>query len=303
MGSSCRIVTNGGADDLAANAQELVQSLEHKWSRFLADSEVSHANRNAGNVTVVSGETFELFSRAVQAHELTGGRFNPLMLNQLSELGYGTPWQEDRAETQRLVTDSRLRPGACEPIALFHDISAVMVPAGAAFDPGGIGKGLAADLVTIFLDDRGSTSSSVELGGDLRVSGTPWCDTAWRIGIASPFDSGADIATFTPHHGAVATSSTLRRRWTVDGEERHHLLDPTTGRPAETDLVAVSACSTTTWWAEVAAKVALIAGSDCALDLLRDFDTPGITVDSDGVIRSTDSAAAAPSFDHELAMS
>ena len=303
MGSPCRVVVEGGPAMLAGDAHNLMDQLEQKWSRFLPHSEISHLNLNAGHVTVLSDESFLLVSRAVEARTLTGGRFNPLMLNQLVYLGYGAPWAQPSAKTARSVPSrddaSSLGPATTEPIELYPEISAVRIPAGTAFDPGGIGKGLAADLATEFLAGKGATCTLVELGGDLRVSGAPWYGTHWRVGVASPFETAIDIATFTPTSGAVATSSTMRRRWTHGDETRHHLLDPATGYPAETDVVSVSACSSVAWWAEVAAKVALIAGSAHALDLLERFGTPGVVILADGTVKQAD-CSQQPSMDAKL---
>ena len=288
MGSPCRIVVDGGRrPDLADRAVELVGRLERLWSRFLTDSEVSHLNRRAGDLRIVSAETYLLVERAVAAQALTEGRFHPLMLDQLRTLGYDTSWQDCDWTVSHAASRVQRRPATDEPIMLLPDVCGVSIPEGCSFDPGGIGKGLAADLVTEFLVDHGITTSSVELGGDLRVTGQSWHDADWRVGVADPFDNSADIATFAPAHGAVATSSVLRRRWMVDGEPRHHLIDPGTGRPAETDVVAATACSTEAWWADVAAKVALMAGGDEAIDLLERLDTPGLIVTADGTLRTT----------------
>jgi len=288
MGSPCRIVADGGPEDLVADAHALIGRLEQRWSRFLPGSEISHLNRNAGNVTLVSDETFGLIARATEAQVLTGGRFNPLMLQQLTEIGYDAPWQERvPGTTSARRVDDQPRPASTEPIDLYPEINGVRLPGATAFDPGGIGKGFAADLVTEFLTINGATCTSVELGGDLRVSGESWFDASWRIGVADPFDETKDIAAFSPVGGAVATSSTLRRCWIVDDERRHHLLDAATGRPAATDLVSVTACSSVAWWAEIAAKVAVIEGSIGAIDLLHEFGTPGLAVAADGSVRTT----------------
>jgi thiamine biosynthesis lipoprotein len=294
MGSPCRVVVDDDHAPLLAEARRLVLQLEQRWSRFLPTSEVSAINANAGNLTLVSPETFDLIRRAVLARTLTDDRFNPLMLEQLRSLGYDRSW-DDRPGGPLGDGDNAKhpRPAAREPIHLHPDIHAVSIPPGTALDPGGIGKGLAADMVTEHLMDGGATTTSVELGGDVRVSGEPWSDVVWRIPVANPFRPTDDIAEFLPSGGAVATSGTLRRCWRANGEQRHHLLDPATGRPARTDLVAVTASSREAWWAEVAAKVALIAGADEALDLLDRFDTPGITVAADGTVAATPVAVAA----------
>ena len=86
--------------------------------------------------------------------------------------------------------------------------------------------------------------------------------------------------------GAVATSSVLRRVWTVGGRSRHHLIDPSTGRPSTPDLELVSVIAGEAWMAEVLAKAVLLRGSVRAFDLL-DESTVAITVDHDGCITAS----------------
>jgi FAD:protein FMN transferase len=283
MGSPCRIVVRGGDDSLADQATTLVRELERDWSRFLGGSGVSLMNHHAGQLTIVPPVVYDLVEHATTAQTLTNGRFNPLMLKQLEHLGYRRPWQDGGAQIPGIAPD----PASLQPIDTLAEISAVRIPAGTAFDPGGIGKGLAADRATDFLIAHGATTTSVELGGDLRVSGDCWYGPEWRIGVTHPLNSGTHVATFTPDEGAVATSSILKRNWSDGPRRLHHLLDPTTGTSAETDLVSVSACATNTWWAEVAAKSALIAGSALALELLSEFNTPGVAVTTEGKVLMT----------------
>jgi thiamine biosynthesis lipoprotein len=214
------------------------------------------------------------------------------MLGQLDALGYHTPWQVEPASNGSLDVG----PATHEPIELFPAIGAVRIPPGAKFDPGGIGKGLAIDLVTSMLVANGATTTSVELGGDLRVTGTPWYGPEWRIAVADPIGNGPEIAAFTISSGAVATSSVRRRRWHVDGVEVHHLLDPATGRPAQTDLAAVSVCAAEAWWADVAAKVALGAGSAVTDHWFERLGVTGLAVIADGRVTTDSRTKRVPAF-------
>jgi thiamine biosynthesis lipoprotein len=280
MGSPGRIVVESGAESIAESARDLVWSLEQRWSRFRPGSEISGLNRVAGRVTVVSAPTYQLIRAAVRARAATGGLFNPLMLHQLEAHGYRRPWGEDRPEP----TGDAVRPGVDDDIVLYPEISAVRLPEGCGFDPGGIGKGLAVDLAIELCRRRGSAFASVELGGDLRVDGAPWYGDRWVIGVEDPFDPDRQIATFTPTAGAVTTSTTLRRRWSAGGRTLHHLLDPRTGQPTRSDVVAATTCADLAWWAEVAAKTAVLVGSAAAPDYLRSIGTPGAVVTEDGRI-------------------
>ncbi len=299
MGSKCRIVVDGAPSDSANRALQMVQKLERAWTRFDVDSEISAVNNNAGNFQLVSRDTYTLVDHAVAAQRATRGRFNPLMLQQLLAHGYTSTWTDGTTAPSRFG----VAPATYEEIELLSEVQGVRIPNGSSFDPGGIGKGLCADLVTEFLIAEGATTSSVELGGDLRVHGVPWYGPGWRIGVAHPFDSEAEIGAFTPSSGAVATSSRLRKQWTVGERVYHHLLDPRTGEPALTDLVSVSCCAATAWWAEVAAKAVLISGSSEAIGLFNELGVHGVAVTESGnVIQTADHPAVVGGRDYEGAV-
>ncbi|MCP3991096.1 MAG: FAD:protein FMN transferase [Actinomycetia bacterium] len=276
-------MTDGGPDDLTDRARQFVDDLEQQWSRFLPDSEISALNRRPGQVTLVSESTYELISQAEAGRNATMGTYNPLMLDQLEGHGYRQSWSESE-----VTPDNRpIERATTEPMVLFPELAAVCIPEGCRFDPGGIGKGMAADLTVDMCLEAGATTVSVELGGDLRVAGEPWYGPKWNIGVANPFDRGAKIGTFTPTEGAVATSTTLIKQWDHGPNHYHHLLDPQTGHPSSSDLVAVTTCSSRAWWAEIVAKASLIKGSEHVIAFLDRLKTPGIAVTASGEILST----------------
>lgn len=280
MGSPARVVAGGVGSDALDAAVRLVGELEARWSRFLPDSEISAVNRAEGSLVIVSDETQRLVTHAVEASQLTGGRFNPLMLHQLRRLGYRDPWQSGEPATGALEVDA----ATDLTIELIPTINGLRLPPGTQFDPGGMGKGLAVDFATELLVRAGASTVMVDIGGDLRVHGEPWYGERWRIGLEDPYRPDAEAAALVPTEGAVATSSRLRRAWTVEGVAVHHLLDPATGLPAETDLVTATACSSVAWWADVVAKVALMAGSARVAQVVADLRTPVVTVGADGVV-------------------
>ncbi len=306
LGTSCRIVVGGSADDggLAAAAASQVRQLEARWSRFRPDSEICQLNRHPGRLTIVSAATFDLVQRAERARIATGGRFNPLLLDQLEAAGYRRSWPGPGGSDAHPSSSATIpgesgpaTPGSDEPIELLAAVHGIRLPVGTRFDPGGVGKGLAVDRVTEWCRGEGATTVCVDLGGDLRVLGSPWYGPRWRIGVDHPLAPGTELGAFTPDEGAVTTSTTLRRNWPgPGGERRHHLIDPATGRPSASDVVAVTTCSSQAWWAEVAAKAALLAGSAGAVGVLAGLGTPGIAVTADG--RALRWSGAVP-VDHE----
>jgi thiamine biosynthesis lipoprotein len=162
----------------------------------------------------------------------------------------------------------------------------VRLPAGIGFDPGGIGKGLAADLLCDEMMAAGAGGVCVNLGGDIRVAGSGPDGAAWTIAVEHPW-SPEPIALLGLADGAVATSTTLRRRWQTDGEARHHLIDPQTGLPSETDITLATVVAAHAWVAEVLAKAVLLAGSAHPFDIVGGTGAQALAVDGDGRITTT----------------
>ncbi len=248
--------TDGVEPDPDQVLQRLVQ-LERTWSRFLDDSEVSQLNALDGAPAVVGSDTATLVAHAVLAWQLTGGRFDPLVGDALVGLGYDRPfpWSGDRG--------GRVAP-VHHPVDRIHvDESSglVRLPVGARLDPGGIGKGLAADLVVAeFLMGAGpDVAVLVNVGGDLRAGGPPPTD-GWEVEVDHLVGPLVRVAV---GGGALATSSRLRRTWrTTDGESVHHVIDPRTRRPVRGPAASVTVIADTAWWAEALATAALVDWSD-----------------------------------------
>jgi thiamine biosynthesis lipoprotein len=280
MGSPCRIVAP--TNELARHGQHLVLELERTWTRFDPSSEVCELNEHAGDLTIVSPMTYELISLAENARRATVGAFNPLMLDHLVELGYDRTWGSVRR------VDSALRPARAvsdEPIELYPEISGVRLPSGTRFDPGGIGKGMTGDMVAAALLAAGAEAVQIELGGDVRVAGPSWSDGPWEVQLDDSDHGRSCPATISLAGGGVATSSVLRRRWRRGDLDVHHLIDPSTGRSAITDLDAATVVGPNLWWAEVVAKVALMSGSVRGRRLLEEFGMSGVLVGRDGASR------------------
>jgi thiamine biosynthesis lipoprotein len=166
-------------------------------------------------------------------------------------------------------------PG-CASIELDAGLRAVRLPAGVGIDPGGIGKGLAADIVVGELLGAGAAGALVSLGGDVRVAGEPPDGDRWTLVVEHPV-TGADLLAVGLVDGAVATSSTLRRRWAVEGGTRHHVVEPTSGRSATGPLVAATAVAGEGWWAEALATAALLGRAPVGTGQV-------LTVSADGTV-------------------
>jgi len=293
MGTTAHVIITGAGPDLAARALERLEILESRWSRFLPDSEVSRLNERPGVPVLVSPDTYLLVERAIEGWRLTGGRFDPTLLPELRAAGYDRSFELvgagapscDRAPARSAAPiaahpTARIGAGA---IVLDPLVRTVRLPRGVELDPGGIGKGLAADLVVEQLIAEGASGAMVSLGGDLRAEGATPDGDGWVVAIADPHDPDRVVETVALEAGAIASTWRTKRTWTgEDGTPRHHLIDPATGVSAATGLSGVTVISGRGWHAEVLAKAAFLAGPTAGAQLLADRGVAGLLVRDDG---------------------
>lgn len=278
MGTEAHVIVVGGPRALAAQAGTFVAELERRWSRFLPDSEVCTLNRRTGDTVVVSDLTRVLVRCGVEGWRRSDGWFDPGVHDALVAAGYDRDFTAVVASGSSPVAPAEpYRSPDWNALVVDDAAGTVRLPAGAAFDPGGIGKGLAADLTVAELMAAGAVGACVNLGGDLRAEGRPPDGPAWRIALDTR--AGSHPQAVCLRRGAVATSGTWRRRWLGGGVEQHHLIDPRTGVPSATHRVEATVVAATAWEAEVAAKVALLAPPSDSARLLVGLAAGALVVD------------------------
>ncbi len=278
MGCDAHLLVVGGAEALATAAVERIEDLEARWSRFRPDSELSLLNGMPGRPIAVSPETYDLITRAVYAWQVTGGAFDPTVLSSLLASGYDRSFELIDASADAAPPVLMPAPG-CGGIETDPATSSVLLPGGVTIDPGGIGKGLAADIVVRELLAVGAAGAMVSLGGDVRVAGRPPRGAVWSIGVDDPFDPPAELTRVHLTDGAVATSSRLRRSWVRGGETVHHLIDPRSGASFGGDVATVTTVASEGWWAEAMTKVVFASGLEGLIN------AEAVVVAGDGRVR------------------
>jgi FAD:protein FMN transferase len=287
MGVRAVVEIIGGPAGLAHAARRRLDDLETRWSRFRPTSEI--ARLAPGAPTLVSEDTYVLLEHAVAGWQLTQGRYDPTVLPAVRAAGYDRSFDELQAippsepPADAGVATGEPAPG-CGDIVLDPVVRSVTLPAGVAIDPGGIGKGLASDVVAAEMLASGAEGVLVNLGGDVRVAGDPPDSGSWIVAVEHPIDPSSEIARYALQDGAVATSSRRWRRFVGPDGPAHHIVDPATGRPAVGDVDAATAVAGQGWAAEVFATAAFLAGAQDGPRLLADAGLDGLVVTSDGVV-------------------
>lgn len=254
--------------------------LERRWSRFLPESEISALNAADGTPRSCSPDTVALVTALVQAWHLTDGDFDPTLLPTLVGLGYAVSRADATRRTS--LSGAPLPIGRPDQVLVDPQIRVIELPSGTTLDPGGLGKGLAADLLVAELLDAGADGALVEVGGDVRVAGHAPGDAGWCVAIG-PL-AGGPSAVVRLRDGGVATSSARLRTWRAGSAERHHLIDPRSLAPTAGDVIASTVVAGTAATAEAFTKVAFVRGSVAARTV---FDRHGLAariISADGTV-------------------
>jgi thiamine biosynthesis lipoprotein len=275
FGSTCAVVVAGAgahssAQEAVVDARETLLSWHERFSRFLPDSELCRVNAQRREVVEVTPMMARLAQAAVTAGVLTDGLVDATLLEQIETAGYTHDLREPVPLQSALALAPARRPArpaaqaGWRRLTVDVDSATITRPPCVKLDSGGVAKGLFADV----LAQRLATHASFAIGcaGDLAIGGA---DAPLRpINVESPFD-GRILHTFQLSHTGVATSGIGRRSWLDEyGRPAHHLLDPSTGRPAFTGIVQVTALAPSALLAEILAKAAILSGPRAAASWL-----------------------------------
>ncbi len=254
------------------------EAWEQCLSRFREGSELSRLNKVHGQWTPVSSTLWSVLMHALWGARESNGLVTPTLLAALEAAGYDRSFEalgkaahrKDSMRVKHGWRDIEMDAGRC----------AVRLPLGLRVDLGGVAKGWAAQEAARMLSRFGS--ALVDAGGDIAVFGGPL-----PIGIANPFAPDQAVAVVQAGNCAVATSGRDFRRWQANGAWQHHIIDPRTLAPAQTDVLTASAIAPDAVSAEVAAKAMLILGSERGLNWVEWRGWSALLVLEDGaVIRS-----------------
>ncbi len=255
--------TGADAEHRLAHAATWLAAYESRFSRFRDTSELSRLNASSRPFRA-SPALFRLVELAVACAQDSDGIFDPTILRSMEDAGYDRSFEllpSQSAEQRRPAS----RHSTWRDIHLDPATRTITLAPGAGVDLGGIGKGFAVDRVAAIL----GSPSLVNCGGDLYATSSPPGEAGWRVGVSDPFTPEQDLIVLTIVDQAIATSSTMGRRWNMGAQSAHHLIDPRTGKPSDTDAVQVTVAAPTAVGADYHAKVALLLGIEAGMRYLN----------------------------------
>ncbi|MBR0508080.1 MAG: FAD:protein FMN transferase [Clostridia bacterium] len=251
---------------------------EKVLSKTAEGSDVWRLNHANGEPVVVDPETAALLSLAVEIGTLSDGAFD-VTIAPASAL-----W-DFNADEPVLPDPDALRT-ACERIDyrnIVIDGNTVTLLNGAEIDLGGIAKGYIADRVAAYLRSQGVASACINLGGNVVTIGTKPNGDPWTIGIRDPNgapDESEEVVSITD--GAIVTSGTYERGFTLDGVRYHHVLDPETGMPVSNGLASVTIIGERSDLCDALSTACFVLGEEASKPLLDRFGVSAIFLYADG---------------------
>jgi thiamine biosynthesis lipoprotein len=288
IGTTIRLVVTDGAklgaaremlaDDLAA--------LDAACSRFRADSELMRLDASAGQPTMVSPLLAGAIRAALRGALLTEGDVDPTVGRAMESIGYDRDFASVPAQGGALRVTVRHVP-QWRQIELDEATGLLTVPFGVRLDLGATAKAWAADRSAERIARELGCGVLVSLGGDIAVAGeVP--PGGWSIRVqdvtGDPITSAeGPTGVIAIRAGGLATSSTSARRWQRGGDLMHHILDPRTGRPADSNWRTVSVAAGTALDANIASTAAIIRGRS-AIGWLAKLRLPARLVAVDGSV-------------------
>jgi thiamine biosynthesis lipoprotein len=284
MGSDARLLLEGAE---VQPVHRFLIGFERCLTRFDPASELCELNRGAGEAMPASALLRGAVRAGLWAARRSGGLVDPTLLAPLRAAGY----DHSRRSPELALADALREaptsaPAAPDPAARWRLVSVddhagvVRRPPGVEIDTGGTGKGYAADLAARLVRD--ADRFAIDCGGDIRVGGPGARNRPFEVQVRHPL-TGEVAHELDLTVGGVATSGLDVRLWRdASGRPAHHLLDPSTGRPAWTGLIGATALAPTTLEAEVLAKTALLAGPVRAGRILARHG--GLVIHRDGEI-------------------
>jgi len=284
MGCQMLAIVEHDSDDapgILARVPDWFEEWEQVLSRFRIDSELSSLNRTADRPVPVSQTLWNVFMASLEADQATDGLVTPNVLAAIEMAGYDRPFDQLVGSFGYRGLWAQVHP--LSVVIYNEEQQTICLPPDIRLDFGGIAKGWAAHQTAERM--KASGPALMNAGGDIAISGPRLNNDPWLVGISNPFEPDKDLVSLRLHGGGVATSGKDRRRWMRGDTLSHHIIDPRTGQPAETDILTATVIAPTVMEAEAAAKAVFLLGSNVGLDWIEaDTGLAGLLVLDDGQV-------------------
>lgn len=250
----------------------LCEKYESMLSRTKENSDIWKLNHAHGQPVEVSQETAYLLAQAVDYAEMTEGLIDPTV-TPLSELWnfIGDPPGPVPEQAQ---IDAFL-PHIDYKTVHIDDTTVWLEDPEARVDLGFLAKGYIADQLKALFLEQDLTHALINLGGNVLAVGEKPDGTAYRTGVQKPFGTrGETVQIVNLKDQSLVSSGSYERYFEEDGVLYHHILDPFTGYPVDTDLEGVTILSDSSLEGDALSTTCFLLGYQKGAELIEAL--PGI---------------------------
>ena len=270
------------ADTVYTGMETKIREIESVLSLHLSQSEIAAINENAGVQPVeVSQRTFDLLQRAKELSEQSDGAFD-ITIAPVVEL-WGITSDHPHVPTDEELAQAMALMGLEDLVLDEEACTAYLTRPGMAIDLGGIAKGWTADQLREYARELGAERGYVSLGGNLMIIGERPDGDPFKFGLRDPQgDASTYLGTVTLEDGCtMATTGGYERYFEEDGIRYHHVLDPRTGYPADSDLLSVAVISKDGTLADYLSTTLFVQGLEAAKEAAGSEDYALVMVDQE----------------------
>ncbi len=255
------------AEEVINQCFELCSDYEKKLSRTIESSEISAVSSALGSKTQISNETAALISKAVKYSELSNGKFDITIapVSSLWDFKSESPAPPNDEEIKEALTHVNYKNISVQGSTV------QLLDEKAAIDLGGIAKGYIGDKSKEFLIEKGVKKALINLGGNILVI-CPENDSL-KIGIQDPnSQEGNIIGAVSTNGNSLVTSGIYQRCFEYNGKTYHHILDTSTGYPADNSLASVTVIGPESADCDALSTTVFCLGSEEGLKLINSID-------------------------------
>lgn len=263
-----------------------LEELERHLSANAESSTLIDINKASGVSAVnVPADIYPLFARAVFFAEKTDGAFNPAIggVVKLWNIGFENARKPEDRDIQVALSRTDYKDVQLAGTAVF------LKKEGMKLDLGAIAKGFAADELTRIVKQAGIMHAVIDIGGTISAVGVRPDGKRWNIGIRDPrIRQGQPIISAPIENRSISTSGSYERYFEQDGIRYHHIIDPATGYPVQSNMIAVSVFADSATDADALSTACFVMGYKKAVKLLDELpNTEALFIFDDNSVRTT----------------
>lgn len=269
-------------------AKAEINRLESLLSVTDSESDISIINSSPDTFVTVSNECFELIKTALEVSSNSGGNFDITVYPAVKLWGFTTSSYKVPAESELLEVKAQI---GYNKIELEESTKSVKIPEGTSLDLGGIAKGYIADKAAEVLKEQGVNSALLNFGGNIRLIGSKPTGESFKIGIKSPYAEGY-FAVLKAEDVTASTAGGYERYFEENGKRYHHILNPFTATPAESDVISATVVGEKGEVCDALSTAAFVTGSSNISDLASKYADYGFILLTENAVYVSEKISA-----------